>query len=233
MRISDMLKAIASWLESPDNEAILLSEYDEESLKITASACVRAADILKKGAEEVEMVEPKEDSLIDEEKIEEIAGIAEAFDRSGDEDLKRTASVLDEILLTIGANPSELEKIKEAQDSKIEDIKKKYNLRNSDYKKIEEAKKVIKSSEYLKEYSATTYPLSTRYCPDHAGVQVQRVGEATWQCSLDKKTYNYELGFTDMKGNKVPGGDVSNQVTVESPDSHSIFDTRDSRLNGR
>lgn len=235
MRISDMLNAIASWLESPDNEALLLSEYDDASMEITAKACVEAAAALRKGAEQVELTEPEHDSNLTEDSIEEIATLASAFDQSGDANLKRTASVLDQILLTIGTNSSALTKSKLAAENRIEDLKKKYEeLKNEpEAKKIADTKKAIEASPYMKRYRPMEHSLSTRYCPDHAGVPISRIGESFWQCSLDKKQYDFRNGYKNLKGESVPGGDVSNQDYVGVPDSHSIFDdTRESRLGG-
>jgi hypothetical protein len=233
MRISDMLNAIASWLESPDNEALLLSEYDKDSMEITAKACVEAAAILRKGAEQVELSEPEQDSSLTEDSIEEIATLASVFDQSDDANLKRTASVLDEILLTIGTNSSALNKSKMAAENRIEDLKKKYEeLKNdSESEKIADAQKAIANSPYTKEYRSMEHALSTRYCPDHPGAPISRVGESLYQCSLDKKQYDFRNGYEDLKGNKVPGGDVSDQGYVDSSSAHSIFDTREGRLN--
>jgi len=73
-------------------------------------------------------------------------------------------------------------------------------------------------------------PLSTRYCPDHPGVQIARVGEHLWQCELDKKSYNFETGFELNNGSKVPGGDVAQQTQGLNLPYHAIFDTREGRL---
>jgi len=54
MRISEMLTAIASWLENPDNEALLLSEYDPACMEVVAETCLQAAQVLKLGAEQVD-----------------------------------------------------------------------------------------------------------------------------------------------------------------------------------
>lgn len=59
MRISEMLMAIASWLESKDNEALLLSEYNEECMEKVATSCIKAADILKECADQVDLMEDK------------------------------------------------------------------------------------------------------------------------------------------------------------------------------
>lgn len=227
-----MLNAIASWLESPDNEALLLSEYDKDSMEITAKACVEAAAILRRGAEEVEFAEPAQDSSLTEDSIEEIAALANAFDQSGDANLKRTASVLDEILLTIGTNSSSINNLKIAEEERIDALKKKYEeLKNkSESEKIADAKKNISDSPYIKEYRIMEHSLSTRYCPDHAGVPISRVGDSLWQCELDKKQYDFKNGYKDLKGNSVPGGDLSTQEYWGATDSHSMFDTREERL---
>jgi len=232
MRISEMLTAIASWLENPDNEAILLSEYDDASMEITTKACIEAAAALRKGAHQVEAAEPHQDSSLTPESIEEIAEIANAFDQSEDSNLKRTASVLDEILLTIGSNPSALKNMKIAEEERIDALKKKYEelKKEPEAQKIADAAKAIQSSPYHEKSRIMEHPLSTRYCPDHAGVPVIRVGDALWQCSLDKKIYDYANGYTDLKGNKIPGGDVGNQGGVDMSDAHSAFDTREGRL---
>jgi hypothetical protein len=61
-------------------------------------------------------------------------------------------------------------------------------------------------------------------------VQIARIGEHLWQCEMDKKSYNFETGFVLNNGDKVPGGDVSQQTQGLSADTHAIFDTREGRL---
>ena len=75
--------------------------------------------------------------------------------------------------------------------------------------------------------------LSTRYCPEHVGAMLARVGESTYQCSLDGQIYNWEAGWTDYDGNEHPGGSVA----AQTPDSsgyavpHRIFDSRENITN--
>lgn len=75
--------------------------------------------------------------------------------------------------------------------------------------------------------------LSTRYCPEHVGVQIGRVGENTYQCPLDGQVYNWETGWTDYDGNEHPGSSVA----AQTPDSsgyavpHRIFDSRENIIN--
>lgn len=233
MRIAEMLQAIAYWLESPNNEAILLAEYDEECLKVVAESCVGAAAMLKTAADKVDSIEPAEESKITPEALDNLANLAAAFDQSGDPELKKQASVIDELLLTIAAPPNVLAQKKESDDRRLEDLKKKYEEpRKSlhETNKIGESEKAIEKSQMTKQYKILEAPLSTRYCPDHAGVQISRVGEHVWQCEMDKKTYNFDSGFELNNGNKVPGGDVSQQTAGLNVPYHAIFDTREGRL---
>ncbi len=234
MRVAELLNAIASWLESPNNEAMLLAEHDDDSLMATATVCLQAADALRKGAAEVDTIEPTEKPELSPEAIDHIVELATAFDMSDSEDLKKSASVLDELLLTIAAPPDSVNNFKRAEEQRLNDIKKQYqNSKSGQTEKLADAEKDIKSSPYYKEYVPMEAPLSTRTCPDHAGAQMARVGDHMWQCSLDKKVYNYQAGYTNEKGEKVPGGDVSLQTEkMDMSEPHSMFDTRDSRLNG-
>lgn len=233
MRISEMLYAIANYLESPDNEALLLAEYDDDCLKVVAESCVTAANALKIAAEKVDAIEPIEDSKITPEAITELGNLASALDSSDDPELKKQASVLDELLLTIAADPSFVSRAKEAESYRLEELKKKYSDPKKELDKLNSVSETIKAidkSKMTKDYNVLEAPLSTRYCPDHAGVQISRIGEHIWQCELDKKTYNFETGFELENGSKVPGGDVANQTQGLSVPTHAIFDTREGRL---
>lgn len=235
MRIAEMLYAIASWLESPNNEALLLAEYDDDCLKVVAESCVSAAQTLKIAAEHVDGIEPQEESNITPESLEELANLATALDSSDDPALKKQASVIDELLLTIANNPDALSNKKAADEKKIDEIKKKYENPRKDLEetnKIADSKKAIEKSQMTKDYNILEAPLSTRYCPDHAGAQIARIGEHIWQCELDKKTYNFDTGFELNNGNKVPGGDVSQQTQNLNVEQQAIFDTREGRLGG-
>jgi hypothetical protein len=234
MRISEMLYTIASWLESPNNEAILLSEYDDNCLRIVASSCVEAAACLRKAALEVDNIEPVESTNLTSESLDRLADIATAFDESGDPELQKQASAIDELLFTIASPPNLMENKKRAEDNRLEELKKKYHDSVEELKKINdinESEKKIKESGLTKDYNILEAPLSSRSCPDHPGVQMARVGDDMWQCSLDKKIYNYSTGYTLQNGSKVPGGSVANQ-TQTLQNYHAIFDTRESRLGG-
>jgi hypothetical protein len=233
MRIAELLNAMASWLESPNNEAMLLAEADEHCMQVVAESCVLAAELLKKAASEVDTLEAPAESVITPESIEETAALAQALDESGDPKLKRVASVLDELLLTIAAPPNAYAERKDLANSRADEIRKKYEDPRKDlrkYNQIEKSEKAIENSGFTKEYKILEAPLSSRYCPDHPGAQIARVGEHMWQCDLDKKTYNFETGFELANGSRVPGGDVSQQTQGLDTPFHAIFDTREGRL---
>lgn len=235
MRISDMLNAMASWLESPNNEAILLSEYHEDSMKIVAENCILAAALLKNAAEQVNELEPPEESKITAESIEELANLASAFDASGDLALKKQASVLDELLLSIASPPNAYAERKDLQEQRTVELKKKYEDPSKElYKsnKIADSENAIDKSKMTKNYKIMESPLSSRYCPDHPGASLARIGEHIFQCEMDKKIYNYETGYTLINGDKVPGGDVALQTQMPNLNQHNIFDTREGRLFG-
>ena len=234
MRVSEILTAIASWLENPNNEAILLSEYNDDCLNVTAAGLSEAASVLRKTAEEADVFEPEEPSKINEKSIEEIAALASEFDASGDPFLKKQASVLDEILLTIATPPNALKNAKLAEDARIEALKKKYYSAKDDIdavNKVADIQKAIDNSGMTKTYRILEAPLNTRYCPDHAGSMLARKAESQWQCGLDGKIFDFANGYTKENGTKVPGSSVELQTPQEQSESYTIFDTRESRQN--
>jgi len=160
---------------------------------------------------EVGEVEEKTEKVTSED-LEAVAALAEEFSKSSDTLLRRQASVLDQVLLTF-AVPGSREAEAAAYDSKIAQIKEdmknppKQQVKTS-FKADEAAKAVDKS---VKEYSPLEAPLKTRSCIDHPGHQLIRLSDDVYECSLDHKKYDYKNGYTTLKGNKVPGGDVSLQ----------------------
>ena len=235
MRLSEKLMLVASWLESSENDLLVEADADESCLTAVASALTKAADALKEGAEEVSKNEP-EPTGITVEKLDEIAAVAQAFDESGDELLRKQASVLDEILLTFAATPGSVAAWKKAEDQHLEDLKKKYEAvkkKQVDIDKLGDSLKEIEKSPLMKQFRPNQAPLNSRYCPDHPGVMVVRVGDHKDQCVLDHKVYDYETGYTLNDGTKVPGGNVSEQSQFygQRDVGHFMFeDTRANRL---
>jgi hypothetical protein len=235
MRTAELLTAIANWLESSNNEAMLLAEGDDDCLHVVAESCVLAAALLKSAAEEVDMMEPTE-SVITPESIEETAALATALDSSSDPQLKKMASVLDELLMTVAAPPNVAADKKIANNNRIEELRKKYQGIRETWRaehKIADVEKAIDKSGLTKSDETIRpleEPLNTRYCPDHPGAQIARVGENLYQCELDHKTYDYQTGYTLNNGKKVPGGDVSQQTQGVTVPFQAVFDDRNGRL---
>jgi hypothetical protein len=233
MRIAEILTAMASWLESPHNEAMLLAEGDDHCLKVVAESCVLAAELLKKAADEVDLLEAPTESVITPESIEETAALASALDATNDPQLKKMASVLDELLLTIAAPENEMLERKQYGDKRIEELRKKYQGNSEDLhtiNRISESEKAIDKSNFTKHYKVNDHPLNTRSCPVHL-CQMSRVGESQYQCELAKEIYDWANGYTNVAtGEKVPGGSVALQTADLHNNFHSIFDTRSERL---
>jgi hypothetical protein len=235
MRTAELLYSMAKWLENADNEAIMLAENDEHALKVVADACVLAAALLKTAADEVDLIEPADASVITSETLEECAAIATAFDASDDPALKKMASVFDELILSIAAPPGALAEKKAAESMRIEELRRKYQGNREEWHKInktDKTKEAIEKSQMTSAPQLHERPLKTRCCPDHPGAQMQRVAENVYMCEMDKKQYNYETGYTLESGEHVPGGSVDLQTAnTQNSNFRSIFDTRSGRLN--
>lgn len=231
MRISDLLQSMASWLENPNNDIFLSAEKNDDCLAVVASYCVEAAEILKKASQEVDKLEPKE-SLLTPEGIESLAELANSLDSSGDKELMKQASLIDELLISISA-PERAVASKLAKDEeKIKELSDKYYNLNNNLHDVNKTADIAKDlEEVTKNYKNLEAPLSTRDCPDHAGVQLFRVGDNVWKCEMDKKEYDFGSGFTLMNGDHVPGGDVSYQTDYFIQNEFAQFDTREGRLN--
>lgn len=184
------------------------------------------------------LIESKENQT-----LEGSVALANALDNSQDEELTKLASVLDEILLTIGANKKYQENFKLAEDAEIEKLRKKYReeasnkaysaakIEQDKQNQVEESSKII--DEKVKVYRPMQHPLSTRYSPDMPGVSLMRIGENVYQCPVTKKIYNFEEGYTKMNGDQVPGTSVTNQTQQigSQPLEHVNFSTREELLN--
>lgn len=233
-----LLQALAA---TPLDEHVLtvtLFDGEEKLGEITASS----TDMLNK----LNSVELPEDltatvSLSDVSNVpgatvDKVARLAHVLDSSADASLQKQASVIDELLLTISAPSDWADNFKAAQSKKIDEIKQLYHEPgekiHASYH-AEDSKKAIEKSEYNKEYRILEGPLNTRYCPDHAGTPIARIGNNQWQCALDHKIYDVEAGYTDEHGRKhAPGGAPAiAEMTKMRHDYHSIFDTRPDRLN--
>jgi len=235
MRIAELLTAMATWLESPHNEAMLLAETDpnQKCMTVVAESCVLAAELLKKAADEVELLEAPVESVITPDSIEETAALASALDATNDPALKKMASVLDELLLTIAAPKEQSAEQKAYSENRIEELHKKYQGNKDQLdviNRVGDSVKAIDKSNFIKHYEINEHSLNTRSCPQHPGAQLARVGESQYRCELDGKVYDWRTGYTLDDGTKVPGGDVALQTRDLHTNFHSIFDDRQGRL---
>jgi len=240
---SDFLDKIAN-LEvslSEDGKLMTLAEeyLNDKDLTSFAENISLAKDYLQKAAS----VFVKNAAQFTEEDVAELAILAQSLDDSGDEVLQKQASVLDEILVSIGADPKAQMVFKKAESDEIERLRAKYQDTNHDeYTKAKEqmdkeneVSEAIKAiDKKVKKYRPLEASLNTRYSPDMPGVSLVRIGDGIWQCPITKKIYNFRDGYTSAKGNVVPGTDVANQTQNLGyrAQEHMNFSTRESALNG-
>ena len=212
-------------------------------LYTAATALVTAQTAIKEAVNSLEQLAEVAASDLDEEDIDFIAALASEFDADGDPILQKQATVLDQVLLNF-AQKGELEMAKKQAEAEVDRLREKYRQEamERDYKGPTEAhEKDIKAGDSAKEivdqvkrYRPMEAALSTRYCPDHPGAQFARIADGLYQCELDKKMYNFREGYETMKGNKVPGGDVSEQTRSlgDRALEQMNFSNRESRLQG-
>ena len=218
---------------------ILLSLADEGSALESV-----LAEIIVKGQElksDIQNVLDSFESEHDSNDLDAIAATAKEFDESGDPFLQKQAQVLDTVL-SIFAN-KDFAKLAE-EDNATDKLREKYRKRDQE-------EKYNKPTEYLKEKTSKTadrlanalkestdvrpmdVSLNTRYCPDHVGVGLVYVGEGTYQCSLDKKVFDFKEGYKNANGKNVPGFNVADQNKIDNSniDFKANFDTREGRMN--
>lgn len=232
MKSSEQLLKIAKQLEANDNHALIRAE-ENGTLEPVAEILVSTAATLRKLAETLILVEPTEENTITIERLKEMAAIASEFSSSGDSLLEKTAGVLDDLLVIL-ADRSELLMVnKKAEDQRLEELKKKYQDTLERQKKndaIKEAEKAVEKSPAMKEYRSQEAALSARYCPEHAGVSLAKLGDGQkWQCPLNGKILDFSEGFQLDSGNRVPGGDVNNQSQFGWGAEYNTFNSEDSR----
>ncbi len=246
-KLIDKISEFKATLDDEHPLMICAEEAGDDELNNTASlisALRRACEDTTESLRMKNTYDKTTKSALNVESLEEMVILANEFDKSGDPLLQKQASVLDEILLTIGAPKGIIAAYKKAEEDEIDKLRAKYRtetrekLYEAPKKKLDEEMKTADAikeiKDTIKEYRPLEAPLSTRTCPDHPGAQMSRIGENIFQCALDKQIYNHESGYTTMRGNVVPGSTVSNQTQNLNDLSHisnSIFDTREARLN--
>jgi len=223
----EIKKDVEIFLANPTEEAgesigTKIKQYLEQSAVLSDEAA----------ASEIERIE-REKGVVWATKLdvlEKLAGLADRLDAIG---APEEADLIDGF---IEKHATDVERVGEAdtEQSKRYDSKYHHSLQVREPKaKQERIDREGRDEHHVHTYQSSAGMLSSRYCPDHIGVQMGRVGENTFQCPLDGQIYNWESGWTDLDGNEHPGGSVAGQT----PDSsgiatpHRIFDSRENILN--
>ncbi len=173
--------------------------------------------LTKKNSEKKESSESEEDEKT--ASLRSLSELASILAESNDISLQKTSSMIDNILLTLAIDNAEKRANFNKQFAdKIAEIKAKKDSHRENNDKIKQSfhgqEAIDAVDKQLKHYVPMEAPLKTRTCPDHPGYQIQRISDDVYQCSLDKKTYDFKAGFTTLNGNKVPGTSVEMQSQV-------------------
>lgn len=209
----ELLNSVASWLEDPNNEVLELLEDDQKSLAAAAKACVISSAILKKAILDIQLtsgVEFEKTATDDELTValNRIKDVADSLDESEDETQKKTAAVLDDLLIMLANNTEKKEIQKKEYLDKIE------NIKNATEKKDD--KKEEKKPEYKNHKRILQTPLSTRHCPNCPGVSLARNSEAVYYCGNCQQEFNFDEGYDKLNGDKIPGSSLRNQTDLQS-----------------
>lgn len=208
------------------------------------------ANLFAKAIVSIEKIASKEGQEIGvSDNLEILYALASAFDASGDAGLEKEAEIIDDYLLSLAYPMSVLSALNQVYDKELEElrdtgrrkgIENLYNLNDQfssdSFNKKNIAKSVDKALTPVrnKKFRPLEAPLSTRYSPDHAGVQAVRISDGVYQDPITGKVYNYSEGYTTDKGNVIPGTSVSNQTSSDLRNNlESTFSTREGVLGGR
>lgn len=228
MAISMDLRVLARKLEkSSDDLLVSASKKNPEVFQKVATAIAAASTLLEGVADDMDNHASFE---ITPQQLDEIAALASAFDESEDLLLKKQASVLDELLLSIAAPKNAVaaaRKVTEDEINRLRTERRKttgeecYEEPRKRLSTMENAQAQAKAVEQqVKRYVPMEAPLQTRYPPDRPGGQMTRITDHVYQDVVTGIIYDYKAGYKTQKGNEVPGGSVENQT-------HDLGDVRD------
>jgi hypothetical protein len=238
MSVSNGLRELARQLQANADAVLEEAEKSQPLFDLVTDVVANAVVHLEKAAAAIEDREP----VVTGELLDTIAYLANALDETGDAVLQKKASLLDELLVTISAPKSAVAQARRQSEDELARLREKYRDQNREeiYKtrtrsaldKMNQKEKTQGLVEdQVKTYRVLQAPLQTRSCPDHPGVGMIRVADSVFQCALDHKVYDYRQGYTTMKGNKVPGGSVDQQVPDWGQyDGATVFDTRETLM---
>jgi hypothetical protein len=237
MAISMDLRVLARKLEkSSDDLLVNASIKGPEAFEKVATAIAAASTLLEGVADDMDH---NAEFSITAQQLDEIAALATAFDQSGDPILKKQASVLDELLLSIAAPKNAARESRKVTDDEINRLREKrrssrreeaYEDPRKAHADMNNAKEQAKAvAQQVKRYRPLEAPLQTRYPPDRPGGQMTRITDHVYQDIVTGIVYDFKAGYTTQKGNEVPGTSVENQTRQLGDarnQSTSLFETR-------
>lgn len=178
------------------------------------------SELAPEGKEDKQMVEEEKEATVFSDMFEKLANIADILDTAG---LIEEAGMVDDFIQKTAKDV-----LKSVVDWKEENPKTeqshRYDSKYHHEQQIFDPKKqtLDVKEHHVKTYQPTGKPLSTRYCPDHVGVSLVRVGEGIFQCSLDGQIFNF-----DLEGSVA--GQTPSATQYEIPSR--IFDSREININ--
>lgn len=241
MAISMDLRVLARKLEkSSDDLLINASTKGPEAFEKVATAIAAASTLLEGVADDMDQ---SAEFSISPRQLDEIAALATAFDESGDPLLKKQASVLDELLLSIAAPKNAAKDARKVTDDEITRLREKrrgsrreeaYEEPRKAHADMNNAKEQAKAvAQQVKRYRPLEAPLQTRYPPDRPGGQMTRITDHVYQDIVTGIVYDFKAGYTTQKGNEIPGTSVENQTRQLGDarnQSASLFESRQSLM---
>lgn len=241
MAISIDLRLLARKLEkSSDDLLVNASTKSPEVFQKVATAVAAASTLLEGVADDMDNNASFE---ITPQQLDEIAALASAFDESEDPLLKKQASVLDELLLSIAAPKNAIAISKKTTEDEINRLRSErrktreeeaYDEPRKVLSEIENAKEQAKAVEQqVKRYIPMEAPLQTRYPPDRPGGQMVRITDHVYQDIVTGIIYDFKAGYKTQKGNDIPGTSVEEQTRALNDNRNqgtSLFETRDSLM---
>lgn len=235
--VRDRIDLLNSYKNTLDNRKAEIYHYLNDKLpyssrepqapdteKIFNASGKEVAHKLFEGFDESEIEDLMENIKESRKKIlfRKLAFIANRLDEAG---ITSEADIIDDFLVRLA---------KEVEKENKYDSKKHHNQLIREPKTKEDAvDRENTKKHHVHTQQSINGTLSTRYCPEHIGVTMSRVGDGTFQCPIDGQVYNWETGWTDYDGNEHLGGSVA----AQTPDStgyatpHRMFDSRENILN--
>lgn len=241
MAISLDLRELAIKLEkSSDDLLVNASLKSPEVFEKVATAVAAASTLLEDVADDMDA---NSDYRMTEKQWDETVATIKAFRETGDEFLKKHASAMEEILLSIGAQKnaaSQARKVTEDEINRLRAERRRSRMEEA-YVKPGEAHHDMWNSvaqakaveQQVKRYVPMEAPLQTRYPPDRPGGHMTRITDHVYQDITTGIIYDYKAGYTTQKGNKIPGGSVEDQTRQLGDyrnQGSSLFETRESLM---